>query len=168
MQWVLDAIKEVPKLHDVSVDQIFIATSPVPDILRTQHLFQYPLKAKNFNEDVIDPNFWLKRKVNDEKPIDTSHKEHSIETWVEVGQSRRCFSCGDLKPVQSYNKNEKQKGVEARCISCVATNPMALDFMTICTICKTPTKLSHGETVCQSCLDRLPGHSIPAIKKDPM
>lgn len=108
--------------------------------------------------------------MNDEKPIDTSHKEHSIETWVEVGQSRRCFSCGDLKPVQSYNKNEKKKGVEARCISCVATNPMALDFMTICTICKTPTKLSHGETVCQSCLDRLPGHSIkpPAIKKDPM
>jgi hypothetical protein len=26
MQWVLDAIKEVPKLHDVSVDSIYIAT----------------------------------------------------------------------------------------------------------------------------------------------
>lgn len=95
----------------------------------------------------------------DEKPIDTSNKELSIETWVEVGQSRRCFSCGELKAVQSYNKNEKKKGVEARCISCVATNPMALDFATICTVCKTPSKLSNGETVCQLCLVRLASDS---------
>ncbi len=100
----------------------------------------------------------------DEKP--NNGKEHSIDTWVEVGQSRRCFSCAELKPVQSYNKIEKKKGVEARCISCVATNPIALDLTTICTDCKTLTKLSHGDTVCQPCLDRLADSSItPQVAK---
>ena len=104
----------------------------------------------------------------DEKP--NNGKEHSIDTWVEVGQSRRCFSCGELKPVQSYNKNEKKKGVEARCISCVATNPIALD-LTTCTVCKTLTTLSHGgDTVCQPCLDRLADSSIKpqVVKKESM
>lgn len=54
-------------------------------------------------------------------------KDDNDDEWVEAGQSRRCFSCGLLKPVQSYNKNEKRKGVEARCISCVATNPEVMD-----------------------------------------
>lgn len=104
----------------------------------------------------------------DEKQIDTCDEEHNIETWVEVGQSRRCFSCGELKPVQSYNKNEKKKGVEARCISCVATNPVALDFMSICTVCETPMKLNHEDTVCQPCLDKLADSSMKpqAVKKE--
>lgn len=78
----------------------------------------------------------------------------SSPTFVETGQSRRCFSCGELKPVQSYNKNEKRKGVEARCITCVATNPGALDVSTICPACKA-TALNDGEAVCQPCLTRM-------------
>jgi hypothetical protein len=129
---------------------------------------QYPRKALNFNEDLIDPNFWLKRKMNDEKLNETiiDHKEPNNEIWVEVGQSRRCFSCGELKPVQSYNKNEKKKGVEARCISCVATNPVALVFSTICPVCKTPTNGSF----CQLCLERSTDDSKkpPEIQKESM
>lgn len=110
---------------------------------------QYPLKAKNFDEDVIDSAFWRKRtmvllanaKASVSSAKDVLPHGDNVDEWVEVGQSRRCFSCGELKPVQSYGKNEKKKGVEARCISCVATNPEALDLTTtksFAAACKAP------------------------------
>lgn len=112
------------------------------------------MKAKNFDEDLVDSNNWTRQY---EKPNDAApHRmpPQSSPTFVETGQSRRCFSCGELKPVQSYNKNEKRKGVEARCITCVATNPGALDVSTICPACKA-TALNDGEAVCQPCLTRM-------------
>jgi hypothetical protein len=117
---------------------------------------QYPLMAKNFDEDVIDSTIWKKRKMDllaaSAKASVSSAKDvlphgDAVDGWVEIGQSRRCFSCGELKPVQSYGKNEKKKGVEARCISCVATNPEALDLpmakASAAAACKAP-KINDG------------------------
>jgi hypothetical protein len=114
---------------------------------------QYPLKARNFDEGVIDSAFWKKRKMDllaswaNARAGASSAMDDAVEEWVEIGQPRRCFSCGELKTVQSYGKNEKRKGVEARCISCVATNPEALDLPaskpSAAASCKAP-KLNDG------------------------
>ncbi len=102
---------------------------------------KYPLNAKNFNEELIDTAFWKCKTMEylaaNPPPAAScgisggKDSDDDNDKWIEAGQSRRCFSCGLLKPVQSYNKNEKRKGVEARCISCVATNPESMDHAMI-------------------------------------
>jgi len=111
----------------------------------TENNNQYPLKASNFDDDIVDTNSWTKKY----EKADTPPPQSNEPSWVETGQSRRCYSCGELKPVQSYNKNEKRKGVEARCITCVATRS---ENSTICTSCKAPMlSLDGSGSICQSC-----------------
>jgi len=107
--WMLRAIDQVPRMVD------------------------YPLLCLNYDESMFDIAYW-KTKMCDYTKVIKDNKLSSISTtsmndnnWVEVGQSRRCSSCREYKPVQSYYKNEKKKGTLARCISCVATNPETLD-----------------------------------------
>lgn len=109
--WMLNAIDQVPKIVD------------------------YPLLCLNYNESMFDIIYW-KTKMCDYTKVIKDNKLSSISTttmnndnWVEVGQSRRCSSCREYKPVQSYYKNEKKKGILARCISCVANNPETLDLL---------------------------------------
>ena len=109
--WMLRAIDQVPRMVD------------------------YPLLCLNYDESMFDVTYW-KTKMCDYTKVIKDNKLSSISTtsmndnnWVEVGQSRRCSSCREYKPVQSYYKNEKKKGTLARCISCVATNPETLDLL---------------------------------------
>ena len=109
--WMLRAIDQVPRMVD------------------------YPLLCLNYDESMFDVTYW-KTKMCDYMKVIKDNKLSSISTtsmndnnWVEVGQSRRCSSCREYKPVQSYYKNEKKKGTLARCISCVATNPETLDLL---------------------------------------
>jgi hypothetical protein len=109
--WMLRAIDQVPRMVD------------------------YPLLCLNYDESMFDIAYW-KTKMSDYTKVIKDNKLSSISTtsmndndWVEVGQSRRCSSCREYKPVQSYYKNEKKKGTLARCISCVATNPETLDLL---------------------------------------
>ena len=111
--WMLNAIDQVPRMVD------------------------YPLPCLNYDESMFDMAYW-KTKMCDYTKVIKDNKLSSISTtstnnnnWVEVGQSRRCSSCREYKPVQSYYKNEKKKGTLARCISCVATNPETLDLLQI-------------------------------------
>ncbi|KAL7551491.1 hypothetical protein ACHAWF_014674 [Thalassiosira exigua] len=132
--WVADALGEVPPLKE------------------------YPLKARDFDEDMIDSNYWRKRKREEDVaslPVVCSNAPQSVKPFEssvqgQGGRQRRCFSCGELKPEQSYNKNEKRKGVEARCIRCVATNPGTLDLAIVCPICQMPN-VDGDNTVCLSC-----------------
>ncbi|KAL7524624.1 hypothetical protein ACHAXR_000654, partial [Thalassiosira sp. AJA248-18] len=157
MGWIVDALGEVPPLKG------------------------YPIKAKNFDEGMIDSNYWKKRKreesnnqnytTNNSSRDGLPKSENTVELFVGQGsgRQRRCFSCGELKPEQSYNKNEKKKGVEARCLSCFASNPVALDIATIiCPVCKKP-KLDDNGAVCQPCMSRMANESKkpPATKTEP-
>lgn len=147
IEWVLDALDQVPKLQD------------------------YPLKAINFDDDMIDANAWTKKYEKPKKDVTPPPTpQRNGPSFVETGQSRRCFSCGELKPVQSYNKNEKKRGVEARCITCVATKPKELDLSVVCPNCKSPM-LNDGGTICQPCMNRAmmassPMKQPPAAKKE--
>ena len=142
--WVLDALQQVPKLQD------------------------YPLKAKDFNDTILDSTDWRNRKrvIEDQQNKNDATKnrdgllhqnnEEVIRYGQGSGRQRRCSSCGVLKPEPSYNKNEKNKGVGARCISCVANNPDpgAFDLSTICPVYK-KAKLNDGEAVCKPGLSRM-------------
>lgn len=144
MGWITDAVSQVPQLQD------------------------YPLKAKDFDEDMINSDYyWRKgqREVeikmqNEAKKAYRAPQAEKVVVDAEQipGRNRRCFSCSQLKPEYSYNKNERKKGVEARCISCVATNPAALDLATICPVCKIP-KLDANDTVCKPCMARMASES---------
>lgn len=136
---------------------------------------EYPLKAQDYNEDMmLDSNYWRKRKLIEMEQIQAQQRatappvpEPIIEPGVS-GRNRRCFACGELKPEFSYNKNERRRGVEARCISCVATNAGVLDMANaMCTICRLP-KFNENSAVCQRCLARMAGESNkpPAAKSE--
>ena len=110
--WMLNAIDQVPRMVD------------------------YPLPCLNYDESMFDMAYWKTKMCDYTKVIKDNKLSSMISTtstnnnnWVEVGQSRRCSSCREYKPVQSYYKNEKKKGTLARCISCVATNPETLDLL---------------------------------------
>jgi hypothetical protein len=108
--WMLMAIDQVPKIVD------------------------YPLVCLNYNESMfVNATYWKTKMYDYSKVIKdtklTASSTTTNDSWIEVGQSRRCSSCQEYKPVQSYYKNEKKKGVLARCISCVATNPETLDLL---------------------------------------
>ena len=108
--WMLMAIDQVPKIVD------------------------YPLVCLNYNESMfVNATYWKTKMYDYSKVIKdtklTASSTTTNDSWIEVGQSRRCSSCQEYKPVQSYYKNEKKKGILARCISCVATNPETLDLL---------------------------------------
>lgn len=123
LDWILGALGEVPKLQD------------------------YPLQPNDFDETLLDSIELLRKR----KMIEAQQRQfnaiatnayrlpvmppqpqcgmETIEYGPASGRQRRCFSCSELKPEASYNKNEKKKGVNARCISCVATNPENQDVI---------------------------------------
>ena len=105
--------------------------------------------AKDYDENIMHSSDWKKRKrehdheMNSQKNANNvnRHRKGLLQAGEEAAmvveqveqmnnqqQSQRCFSCNELKLVASFIKNEKKKGVEGRCISCVATNP-SLDIL---------------------------------------
>ena len=98
-QWLRDALTAVPALA------------------------VYPLRAVDYNENLVKNNI-LHRKREEEVARALQLKQQQEMAFVynaEYGRQRRCFSCGVLKNEYAYNRNEKRRGVEARCITCVAT-----------------------------------------------
>mmetsp|Transcript_16346 Transcript_16346/g.36088 ORF Transcript_16346/g.36088 Transcript_16346/m.36088 type:complete len:294 (+) Transcript_16346:120-1001(+) len=98
-QWLRDALLAVPAIEG------------------------YPLRAVDYNENLVKNNI-LHRKREEEvaRALQLKQQQEIVfEYSAEYGRQRRCFSCGVLKNEYAYNRNEKRRGVEARCITCVAT-----------------------------------------------
>ncbi|KAL9183133.1 hypothetical protein ACHAXT_004920 [Thalassiosira profunda] len=157
MEWIADALGQVPPLKE------------------------YPLKANDYNADtMVDLQHYLRQRKLVEMQQQNANRAMAPPPAQEVpnpnlvdsgtsGRHRRCFACGELKPEHAYNKNERRRGVEARCISCVATNAGVMDIAaSVCTVCKRP-KFNSSNAVCQGCLGRMagePGKPQPAVKRE--
>ena len=161
--WIVDGLKQVPQIE------------------------AYPLKPNDFNADMIDANIWKEKRKRESDIIFSQSQAQKQKVQVlpapqiqqqllqaqfvgsGSGRQRRCFSCGELKPEHSYNKNEKKKGVEARCLSCFASNPHC---QIICPICKKQKLDDNGSmAICQPCMSRMASASKKpqpvAVKAEP-
>jgi hypothetical protein len=96
-------------------------------ISRVPPLSQYPLKSDYYDEPLIDvmpstsyPIVGQKRTAG---MIDHHHHHHQQqqESVYVGGRLRRCFVCNEAKSEAAFSRNQRKKGPEAACISCVAT-----------------------------------------------
>lgn len=89
-------------------------------IRRVPPISQYPLKCDYYDESLTDtmPTFAIVGQKRKEAPID---HQQQLQPLYNGGRLRRCFICNEAKNETSFSKNQKKKGPEAACISCVAT-----------------------------------------------
>ena len=95
-------------------------------IRRVPPISQYPLKCADYDESLVDtmPTFAIvgqKRKEAMGFMIQQLQQQQQLEPLYGGGRLRRCFICNQAKNETSFSKNQKKKGPEASCISCVAT-----------------------------------------------
>lgn len=93
-------------------------------ITRVPPLDQYPLKSDYYDEPLIDvmpsssyPIVGQKRTAG---ILDHHHNQQQESVYV-GGRLRRCFVCNESKNESAFTRNQRKKGPEAACISCVAT-----------------------------------------------
>mmetsp|Transcript_628 Transcript_628/g.818 ORF Transcript_628/g.818 Transcript_628/m.818 type:complete len:370 (-) Transcript_628:14-1123(-) len=102
--------------------------SQLKDVIRrVPPISQYPLKCAYYNESLVDtmPTFAIvgqKRK----EPMGVMNQQlqqqqQQLQPLYGGGRLRRCFICNQAKNETSFSKNQKKKGPEATCISCVAS-----------------------------------------------
>jgi hypothetical protein len=93
-------------------------------IKRVPPLSQYPLKSDYYDEPLVDvmpssyPIVGQKRTAG---MIDHHHQQQQQESVYVGGRLRRCFVCNEAKSEAAFSRNQRKKGPEAACISCVAT-----------------------------------------------
>ena len=89
-------------------------------IRRVPPISQYPLKCDYYDASLIDsmPTVAIFGQKRKEAPID---HQQQLQPLYNGGRLRRCFICNEAKNETSFSKNQKKKGPEAACISCVAT-----------------------------------------------
>ena len=96
-----------------------IELSQLKDMIRRRvpPISQYALKCDYYDVSLVDtmPTFAIFGQKRKEAPVDQQQQLHN------GGRLRRCFICNEAKHEASFSKNQKKKGPEAACISCVAT-----------------------------------------------
>ncbi|KAL7426343.1 hypothetical protein ACHAXM_000410 [Skeletonema potamos] len=97
--------------------QLKDAISKVPPISH------YPLKCDYYDESLIDiiPTFPIVGQMRKDTTGVLDHFQHEQQPVYGGGRLRRCFVCNEAKNEASFSRNQKKKGPEAACISCVAT-----------------------------------------------
>ena len=84
------------------------------EISRVPPISRYPLKCDYYDESLVDtmPTFTI---------VGKKRKEAIGFIDQQRGRLRRCFICNAAKNETSFSRQQKKKGPEAACISCVAT-----------------------------------------------
>ena len=93
-------------------------------ITRVPPLSQYPLKSDYYDEPLIDvmPSSSSYPIVGQKRTAGMIDHHHQQQESVYVGgRLRRCFVCNEAKSEAAFSRNQRKKGPEAACISCVAT-----------------------------------------------
>jgi len=94
------------------------------DVLRrVPPISQYPLKCDYYDESLVDtmPTFAIVGQKRKEAMGAMTLQQHQLQPVYGGGRLRRCFVCNQAKNETSFSRNQKKKGPEAACISCVAT-----------------------------------------------
>jgi hypothetical protein len=90
-------------------------------IRKVPPISQYPLKCDYYDESLIDtmPTFaMIGQKRKEAMGVIYQQQQQPV---YDGGRLRRCFVCNEAKNEASFSRNQKKKGPEAACISCVAT-----------------------------------------------
>lgn len=100
------------------------ALSQLKDVIRrVPPISQYPLKCDYYDESLVDtmPTFAIVGQKRKEAMGAMTLQQHQLQPVYGGGRLRRCFVCNQAKNETSFSRNQKKKGPEAACISCVAT-----------------------------------------------
>ena len=94
-------------------------------ISRVPPIKQYPLKCDSYNDSLVDtmPTFAIIGQKRREMMGMTQYQPQQFQPQpvYDGGRLRRCFICNQAKSETSFSRNQKKKGPEAACISCVAS-----------------------------------------------